>query len=172
MDEMTSGEMSRSLARLEKSQGEQTTKLDEIKDQNAGEIHSLRKRVHDISNIAQNLVMRDATMAVQVNNLVALVTDHKSESKAFMGDARETLGTIKEQVTRTNGRVDGHDDQIRDIKDTLAKREAHSSLPVTTADGESISIKVSNKMWASLCGLSALLSPLVFEWLKKVFGGP
>ena len=33
MDEMTIGEISRSLVRLEKSQGEQTIKLDEIKSQ-------------------------------------------------------------------------------------------------------------------------------------------
>ena len=33
MDEMTIGEISRSLARLEKSQSEQTSKLDEIKEQ-------------------------------------------------------------------------------------------------------------------------------------------
>jgi uncharacterized coiled-coil protein SlyX len=33
MDEMTIGEITRSLARLEKSQAEQTTKLDEIKTQ-------------------------------------------------------------------------------------------------------------------------------------------
>lgn len=33
MDEMTIGEISRSLARLEKSQHEQTEKLDEIRDQ-------------------------------------------------------------------------------------------------------------------------------------------
>ena len=92
------------------------------------EVRSLRTRMHDISNIAQNLVTRDATMAVQVSHLVSLLTEHKTESKAFIGDARQTLAEINKQVTETNGRVNGHDGhfemndrEIRDIKETLAK---------------------------------------------------
>jgi methyl-accepting chemotaxis protein len=84
-----------------------------------GELHHLRRRVHEMSSIAQNLVTRDATMALQVNNLVSSFTEHKAESKAFMGDALDTLTTIREQVTKTNGRVNGHDREIRDLKDTM-----------------------------------------------------
>lgn len=92
------------------------------------EIRTLRTRVHDVANIAQNLVTRDATMAVQVTNLVNMFAEHKMESKDFMGEARETLAEISAQVAKTNGRVNGHDDhfgvndrEIRDIKETLAK---------------------------------------------------
>lgn len=95
---------------------------------NDEEIQSLRQRLHDLTTLVQNLVTRDATMVVQVSNLVSLTTEHKSESKAFMNEARKTLAEINEQVTTTNGRVNGHDDhfgvndrEIRDIKETLAK---------------------------------------------------
>lgn len=92
------------------------------------EIRTLRSRMHDVSNIAQNLVTRDATMAVQVSNLVAMFAEHKDDSKSFMDDTRVKLAAISKQTTETNGRVNGHDDhftvndrEIRDIKETLAK---------------------------------------------------
>lgn len=92
------------------------------------EIRALRNRMHDVSNVAQNLVTRDATMALQVTNLVSLFTEHKNDSKAFMDDTRAKLAAISKQTTETNGRVNGHDDhfgvndrEIRDIKETLAK---------------------------------------------------
>lgn len=88
-------------------------------DDEKSEIKTMRARMHDLNNIAQNLVTRDATMAVQVTNLVSMFTEHKTESREFMGDARETLSTISEQVQKTNGRVNGHDREIKDMKDTL-----------------------------------------------------
>jgi CHASE3 domain sensor protein len=83
------------------------------------EINNLRRRLHDLSDVAQGLVTRDATMALQVSNLLSMFTEHKDDSKAFMGDAREKLAEINEQVTITNGRVNGHDREIRDMKETI-----------------------------------------------------
>lgn len=83
------------------------------------EMQGIRKRMHDMSNMVQNLVTRDATMAVQVSNLVTMFQDHRADSKTFMGDATEKLGEIADQVTKTNGRVNGHDREISDLKDTV-----------------------------------------------------
>jgi len=99
-----------------------------VSDESKEELSGLRKRLHDVANIAQTLVTRDATMAVQVSHLVELSTEHKTDFRTFTGDTRETLSGISEQVTKTNGRVNGHDDhfavndrEIRDIKETLSK---------------------------------------------------
>jgi len=98
-------------------------------DDNAqSEMHSFGRRLADITGVVQGLVTRDATTALHVANLVSMFTEHKTDSKLFMGEARKTLAEINEQVTTTNGRVNGHDDhfdmndrEIRDIKETLAK---------------------------------------------------
>ena len=74
------------------------------------EFNAVRRRQHDFDVVV---------LASQVSNLVSMFTEHKSDSKAFMGEARDTLAEINDQVTRTNGRVNGHDREIKDMKDTL-----------------------------------------------------
>lgn len=86
-----------------------------------GEIDNLRRRVHVVADVAQSVATRQATIAVQVDNLVAMFTEHKTDVKTFMAETREALEEIREQTTRTNGRVNGHDREIKDIKDTLTR---------------------------------------------------
>lgn len=105
MDEMTIGEISRSLARLEKSQGEQTIKLD----------------------------------------------------------------VIKEQTLKTNGFVARHEERLKVL-------ESKESTPKTVVvpEGESLSIKISPKMWAGIVGGVSALSiaaPKIGEWIEKFFAG-
>lgn len=85
------------------------------------EIRNLRERMHGLSNIAQNLVTRDATMALQLSHLVSLVAEHKADSQAFMRDVRENLSHIRVQTTETNGRVNAHDMAIGELKDSANK---------------------------------------------------
>jgi len=90
--------------------------------------HLGRRQYDNLAQIVNGLVTGSATITLQLSNLVSMVTEHKTESRTFMGDTRETLAAINEQCTKTNGRVNGHDDhfamndrEIRDIKDTLSK---------------------------------------------------
>jgi hypothetical protein len=116
MDEMTIGEISRSLARLEESQSKQTVKLDEIKEQ-----------------------------TVKTNGYVG----------------------------RHEVRLAGLDREVRDLKRAHPQTPNHlPSTPVATNEGESIQIKVSNKVWVAICTGVGLASPIVFEWLKSVFSRP
>lgn len=91
------------------------------------EMLTMRQRMHDMANIVQNLVTRDATMALQVTNLVEMVKEHREDSKIFMAFTRETLADISKQTTKTNGRVDGHDDHLavndREIKELKEARK-------------------------------------------------
>lgn len=77
--------------------------------------------MHDLSNLVQTEVTRGATMALQLTNLVSIFSEHKADSKTFMHEARETLASISEQVTKTNGRVNGHDREIKELKDTVSR---------------------------------------------------
>jgi hypothetical protein len=119
-------------------------------DDEKSEIKAIRARMHDLNSIAQNLVTRDATMAVQVTNLVASFTEHRTDSKAFMDDARESLAKISEQVTKTNGRVNGHDQRFvgidREIRELKRPHAIHEAKRVTDrSDAITLNIPINAK---------------------------
>ena len=87
------------------------------------ELIRLRDRMHDLNNVVQATVLRHATMASDVAHLVAGFKEHREDSKAFMVGTSEELRAIREQTTKTNGRVNvietrlaGHDQEFGDIK--------------------------------------------------------
>lgn len=82
------------------------------------EILAMRQRIHDMSDVVQAEVTRNATMAVQLSNLVEMFKEHRTDSKAFMDDSSIKLAAISKETTETNGRVNGHDREIKDLKDT------------------------------------------------------
>ena len=89
------------------------------------------------------------------------------------------LDRIEEQVRLTNGRTttleanyDNLKSEIRSFRDLHPQTPpALPSVPVTTAEGESLSIKVSPKMWmAIVSAMSALwlLAQWAARWIEKL----
>lgn len=91
-----------------------------------------------------------------------------------MGERIEKkLDGIDTQVRITNGRTT----KLEVLVDGLRRDVDAKGAPVTPAnlqtiaDGESLSVKVSPKMWAlivSLAGAGGMFLPLVAEWLKSL----
>lgn len=95
-------------------------------------------------------------------------------------DMDAKLDAIDKQVRITNGRTTTLEAQmldvkqdIRDIKPPTTQPPAGPSVPIMTPEGESLSIKVSPKMWvliASAFGSMTVFAPMVAEWFKQLFG--
>lgn len=82
------------------------------------------------------------------------------------------LTRIEEQVRITNGRTTRLEERVELLKDQVRHPitpPALPSVPVTTNDGESLSIKISPKMWAAIVSGGAVLwvaAQWAAEWLK------
>jgi hypothetical protein len=115
------------------------------------EIIAMRKRMHDLNDLLQVEVTRNATMSVNLANLVSMVTEHKTDVKAFMADSSDELRAIREQVTKTNGTVLRHEDhftmndrEIKALKDTMVR-----------------------VVWSILGLFGTVLAALIIEWVKR-----
>ena len=100
----------------------------------------------------------DRTIGEVYRHLVDM--DQRTEKK---------LDRIEEQVRLTNGRTTRLEERVELL------RSQHpitpSSLPVVTPEGESLSIKVSPKMWAAIVSGGAVLwvaAQWAADWLKKL----
>lgn len=97
-----------------------------------------------------------------------------------MDERYETkLDRIEEQVRKTNGRTTTLEANYEHIRSEIRSiRRPHTpaslpAIPVATPDGESLSIKISKKMFALIASVIAALlifAPIVAEWLKKQVG--
>lgn len=84
--------------------------------------------MHDLSNKLHETALKQGVMSNDLAHLLAMFAEHKNAVVVFIEETRSTLTEIKTQTTKTNGRVDRHDDsfvvsnrEIRDIKETLSK---------------------------------------------------
>ncbi len=86
--------------------------------------------------------------------------------KTLKDEHGDKLDAIDAQVRLTNGRTTVLEQQV------IALNKAPSP-PVVTADGESLTIKITPKMWALIASVVATLSvvaPMVADVLKKLAG--
>lgn len=87
------------------------------------------------------------------------------------------LDRIEEQVRLTNGRTTTLEANYENIKTEIARLmrqflhlKTVPAVPVTTPDGESLSIKISKKMFALIASVVAALlifAPIIADWLKE-----
>ncbi len=86
------------------------------------------------------------------------------------------LDRIEQQVRTTNGRTTTLEANFENLKSEVRSMKGPvtppslPSFPVTTNDGESITVKVSNKVWTGICAAVAVASPILVEKLKDWFG--
>jgi hypothetical protein len=85
------------------------------------EIKLLREQQHALSNVVQGVMNREAVASAQLANLIELFREHRDDSKEFMQESRIALSGIKDQTTRTNGRVNAHDGDIAELKSTVSR---------------------------------------------------
>jgi hypothetical protein len=100
-----------------------------------------------------------------------------AEVYRLLGAMNLKLDSIDTQVRITNGRttkletemIDVKED-VRDIKELAANPP---SVPIVNQEGESLSIKVSPKMWALIAaafGSLTVFGPVILEWVKSLLG--
>lgn len=101
-----------------------------------------------------------ATDDVTIGEVFRLVETLKDEHGQKLDD-------IDKQVRITNGRTTKLETQV----EALMRPATPPSLPIMTPEGESLSIKISPKMWALIAsafmGMS-MFGPILADWLKKL----
>jgi hypothetical protein len=107
---------------------------------------------------------RDDDQSVTLGELFRLVMSLKEEHG-------NKLDKIDLQVRITNGRTTTLEEQMRAVKVDVRdlKPPQPSGVPVVTPEGESLSIKVSAKMWAAIVAVGTALAvfvPMLAEWFK------
>ena len=98
--------------------------------------------------------------------------------EALKDEHGEKLDKIDQQVRLTNGRttrLEVHVDTLKtEVRSLKHAQPAAPSQTVSTAEGESLSIKVSPKMWALIASAFAgltIFAPMVSEWVKNMVNG-
>lgn len=80
-----------------------------------------------------------------------------------------TLDRIETQVRTTNGRTTTLEANFANLKSAVGNLQAHmptpTALPVVDA-GESISVKISPKIWVALAAAGGMLLPKLIMWLN------
>lgn len=69
------------------------------------ELNQVRERMHGLNDVVQATLLKHAMIATDVAHLLAGFKEHREDSKAFMSDTTGELREIREQTTKTNGRV-------------------------------------------------------------------
>lgn len=97
-------------------------------------------------------------------------------------DHGKKLDDIDTQVRLTNGRTTKLEVHVETLKSEVRSLKHHHQytapptppalLPAPIADGESLSIKVSPKMWRVLAGAGGALFVMLVEWLRHQMGTP
>lgn len=94
----------------------------------------------------------------------------------------DKLDEIKEQTLKTNGAIGRHEVRLnvldREMRDL--KRERHAaptppalpSIPVSTNEGESIQIKISNKIWVAIVAAVMAVWPMIVDWIQEWWKRP
>lgn len=105
--------------------------------------------------------------SVTLGELYRLVTSLKEEH----GDK---LDAIDKQVRITNGRTTKLETQMEAVKQDVREMKPPQppGVPVITPEGESLSIKVSPRMWAAIVAVGSsivVFGPMVAEWFRKLF---
>lgn len=116
---------------------------------------------------------REDDQSVTLGEVYRLVKDLKEEHGS-------KLDAIDSQVRITNGRttkLEAHVEVLnREVRDLKPQPPlTPPGLPVMTPEGESLSIKISPKMWAAIAGLGAALVvflPALQKWLDRILGNP
>jgi hypothetical protein len=92
------------------------------------------------------------------------------------------LDEIKEQTTRTNGRVDRLEDraehharELGQLNSAVFPRSAsHAPAPTPAPpveSGEFLSVRLSPKVWAAIYAAAGALGVLIIRWLEQRMGG-
>jgi hypothetical protein len=109
---------------------------------------------------------RDDDQSVTLGELFRLITALKEEHG-------NKLDKIDLQVRITNGRTTALEEQMRAVKVDVRdlKPPTPSGVPVVTPEGESLSIKVSARMWAAIVAVGTALAvfvPMLADWFKSL----
>jgi hypothetical protein len=109
---------------------------------------------------------RDDDHSVTLGEVFRLITALKEEHGT-------KLDAIDKQVRITNGRTTTLEEQMRGVQQDVRemKPPQPAGVPVVTPDGESLSIKVSAKMWAAIVAVGTALAvfvPIIADWLKNL----
>jgi hypothetical protein len=71
------------------------------------------------------------------------------------------LDDILVQTTKTNGRVDRLEDRVEGI-------EARSGRPTPSPEGESLTFRVTPKLWVAMAAAGGMLFPQLVKWLSSL----
>lgn len=130
------------------------------------EIIRMRERIHDLTDVVNATVLRHATIDANLSHLLTDFKEHREDSRSFMRDTGVTLKEIQAQTTRTNGRVDGHD---RDLIDLKRPRTGTHEQRRTTDTGNAVTINIPINTKTILAILSAIVALAMMGWKAGLF---
>lgn len=109
--------------------------------------------------------------------LYRLLKDMKDEHGHVLEDIRDETRKTNGRVSKLEERTEGQGRELGRLNSAVFPRPTGSSspatLPVVTPEGESLSIRISPKMWALIAAVVSGLSifgPIVADWVKHLMG--